>query len=245
MTKLSEQIQSLLTYANGVTGEEDTTLGDAVRTLADGFGGGGEDENLAKLIDRSITSIVIPSSVTSIGQNAFTYCNSLKEVTIPSSVTLINASAFASLASLEKVTFSEGLIKIGNSAFTACTALTEITIPSTITNILNGAFSGCTALKKLTIKGDVITFNGAFNYLTALEKIVFHSTFSAVNTTFQSAKSNLVVVCLRETPFAIPTTLFTGLTDLVIYVPSSSVDAYKAQSGWSTYADHIYANPEE
>lgn len=41
MSTLTSKVQTLLTYANGISGKEDTTLGDAVHSLADGFGGGG------------------------------------------------------------------------------------------------------------------------------------------------------------------------------------------------------------
>ena len=69
---------------------------------------------------------VIPSSVTSIGEGAFSRCTSLKEIVIPSSVT-----------------------SIGDDAFGGCMSLTEIIIPNSVTSIGNSAFGDCTSLKEI------------------------------------------------------------------------------------------------
>ena len=66
------------------------------------------------------TSLTIPNSVTSIGNNAFLYCRGLTSITIPNSVT-----------------------SIGNDAFYYCRGLTSITIPNSVTSIGNNAFSYC------------------------------------------------------------------------------------------------------
>ena len=68
----------------------------------------------------SLSEIVIPSSVTSIGNSAFSYCSSLSEVVIPSSVT-----------------------SIGDSVFWYCRSLSDIVIPSSVTSIGDSAFSEC------------------------------------------------------------------------------------------------------
>ena len=69
------------------------------------------------------TSLTIPNSVTSIGNNAFLYCRGLTSITIPNSVT-----------------------SIGNDAFYYCRGLTSITIPNSVTSIGNNAFSYCRGL---------------------------------------------------------------------------------------------------
>lgn len=61
------------------------------------------EDTLAKLIDRSITSINIPNGVMGIGDNAFKACISLKQVDIPSSVTIIRGDAFSGCQSLNKI----------------------------------------------------------------------------------------------------------------------------------------------
>ena len=72
----------------------------------------------------SITSVVIPNSVTSIGSSAFEGCTGLKSVTIPDSVTSIGYSAFSGCTSLTSVTIPDSVTSIGNDAFYRCTSLT-------------------------------------------------------------------------------------------------------------------------
>ena len=79
-----------------------------------------------------LTSIIIPESVTSIGDGAFYGCSSLTSVTIPNSVT-----------------------SIGNEAFYNCSSLTSITIPNSVTSIGDWAFYNCESLTKTNYTGDI------------------------------------------------------------------------------------------
>ena len=135
-------------------------------------GGGGGSEDLKQLIQKTITSIDIPSGTTSIGDYAFYICTSLSSVTIPSSVT-----------------------SIGNNAFQDCRSLTSVTIPSGVTSI----------------------GNYAFRYCSGLTSVIVNAT----------------------TPPTLGASAFNNTNDCPIYVPCSSVSAYKAASNWSTYASRI------
>ena len=73
------------------------------------------------------TKVIIPDTVTSIGNYAFDDCTSLTSVTIPNSVTSINIYAFASCTGLTSVTIPSSVTSIGNSAFSDCSGLTSIT----------------------------------------------------------------------------------------------------------------------
>ena len=109
---------------------------------------------------RSLSEIVIPSSVTSIGDSAFSYCRSLSEIVIPSSVTSIGDSAFSSCFSLSEIVIPSSVTSIGDSAFSCCDSLSEIVIPSSVTSIGDRAFSSCDSLKYISIPKSVICLNG-------------------------------------------------------------------------------------
>lgn len=105
----------------------------------------------------NLTQIIIPSSVTSIGDSAFFHCENLREITIPSDVGSIGEHVFMDCRNLEKITFSDPsrVTSIGDGAFSNCWRLTQIIIPSNVNNIGNEAFKNCNSLKELTIPDSV------------------------------------------------------------------------------------------
>ena len=101
-----------------------------------------------------IGSIVIPNSVTSIGNSAFSACTNLSSVTIPNSVTSIGAGAFYECTNLSSVTIPNSVTSIGAGAFYECTNLSSVTIPNSVTSIGSNAFFLCTGLKEVTLLYD-------------------------------------------------------------------------------------------
>ena len=99
-----------------------------------------------------LTSIVIPDSVTSIGEFAFYECSSLTSVTIGNGVTSIGASAFYGCSSLTSITIPTG-VSVGSNAFHSCTSLTTVTLNG-IRRIDSGAFSDCTKLSDIYYNGE-------------------------------------------------------------------------------------------
>ena len=94
--------------------------------------------------NKTITSITLPASVVSIGNNAFQGCSNLTSVSMPGVVT-IGLSAFASCIALTSVSMPE-VNTIGKNAFQACSKLTSVSMPK-VTSIGDKAFSNCSRLK--------------------------------------------------------------------------------------------------
>lgn len=110
-------------------------------------------EMMAFLMNENLTSITIPDSVTSIGMNTFESCGSLARVTIGNGVTSIEDRTFSTCSSLAKITIPDRVTSIGKHAFYYCTSLASITIPNSVTSIGDSAFSGCESLANIYYKG--------------------------------------------------------------------------------------------
>ena len=95
---------------------------------------------------KDCVNYIIPNSVTSIGDYAFSGCESLQSITIPNSVTSIGKHAFEQCNSLQSITIPNSVTKIGGGAFWPCKSLQSVTIQNSVTNIGNYAFCGCTHL---------------------------------------------------------------------------------------------------
>ena len=111
----------------------------------------------------AFSTLTIPSSVTSIGINAFEMCTNLSSITIPGNVTTIGSSAFSCCYGLRSVTINEGVVAIDGYAFFNCTSLTSVSLPSTLNSIGAYAFYQCKALPSITIPRGVMSVKaGAF-----------------------------------------------------------------------------------
>lgn len=97
-----------------------------------------------------LASVVIPNTVTSIGDKAFYFCRNLYSVTIGSNVTSIGEYAFYYCTALPTVNFPNSLTSIAGRAFYYCTSLISVTIPSNVTYIGISAFNYCSSLASVT-----------------------------------------------------------------------------------------------
>ena len=81
----------------------------------------------------------------------FSDCSNLALTSLPSSITSIGNNAFYSCTKLALTSLPSGLTSIGNFAFEKCTGLTSITFTGTPTSIGNNAFSSCTNLTTINV----------------------------------------------------------------------------------------------
>ena len=105
----------------------------------------------AAFFNSVVTSVTIPDSVTSIGDNAFGFCSQLTNISIPNSVTDIGFSAFAHCTSLKSITLPSSLSSISEALFSGCSQLTTIQIPDSVLSIQSNAFYHCRNLETIRI----------------------------------------------------------------------------------------------
>jgi hypothetical protein len=109
------------------------------------------DNDGSAVFPETVTNVVIPNSVTSIGEYAFDECYYLTNVTVPDSVTNIGAGAFYSCSNLSGVNIPNGVTRIADYTFYLCERLTNITFPPSVSTIQNEAFEYCYGLGNVVI----------------------------------------------------------------------------------------------
>lgn len=107
----------------------------------------------------AITAIVLPDSVTSIGDYAFYNCVNVSEFKLSSAIEYIGAYAFAKLDKITAATINGNDTVIGDSAFEDCTSLAEVTLESGVSSIGKSAFA-FTAITTITLPDTITSLSG-------------------------------------------------------------------------------------
>jgi len=187
-----------------------------------------------------LTSITIPSSVTWIGGAAFEGCSGLTSITIPSSVTEIGGAAFEGCSGLTSITIPSSVTEIGGAAFSDCSGLTNLTIPSSVTSIERSAFEGCSGLTSLTIPSSVTSIGkSAFKGCSGLTSLIIPSSVTSIGSYVFENCSGLTSITIPSSVTEIGGTAFKGCSSLVnLY--------YKIDEKIETYLryGHLYINVE-
>ena len=185
-----------------------------------------------------LTSLIIPSSVTSIERSAFKDCSGLTSLTIPSSVTEIGKSVFEGCSGLTSLTIPSSVTEIGESAFEGCSGLTSLTIPSSVTEIGESAFEGCSGLTSLTIPSSVTEIGeSAFKGCSGLTSLIIPSSVTSIGSYVFENCSGLTSITIPSSVTEIGGAAFKGCSSLInLY--------YKIDEKIETYLryGHLYIN---
>ena len=167
-----------------------------------------------------LTSVTIPNSVTSIGDDAFYNCSGL---TSP----VYNAHCFVYMPSSYKGVYviPEGIKQIEGYAFYNCSGLTSVTIPNSVTLIEYSAFEGCSGLTSITIPNSVKGIeSGAFKGCSGLTSIVWNTKNWNDNYSnpFNNIRSQITSFTIGDNVQYIPAYLCRGMSKLTsITIPNS------------------------
>ena len=184
----------------------------------------------------SLTSITIPNSVTSIGKMAFEDCWSLTSITIPNSVMSIGDYAFQYCSSLTSVTIPNSVTSIGSSAFSCCHALTTVTIGNSVTSIGDYAFGYCSSLTSITIPNSVTSIGlYAFEYCSSLTSITIPNSVTSIGWyALRDCRNLTSIICLGITP-PNASNLEANTTTCTLTVPQSAYNAYLRHNYWGQF----------
>ena len=186
---------------------------------------------------KNVKSVELPDSVKSIGNLAFSRCQSLTDITIPEGVTSIGEEAFYECRSLPGINLPSGLTNIGRYAFSYCYGLTDIdipvgatggdwvfshciglthvTIPDGMTEIWGGMFSGCTELTAIEIPDSVTKIGDwAFSECSGLTEITIPSGVTKIGDWAFSECSGLTDITIPSGVERIEAMTFVGCSKL-------------------------------
>lgn len=211
-----------------------------------------------------LNTIIIPNSITYIGESAFTDCVNMKSIAIPNSVTSISNSTFYRCKSLKSVNIPNSVTYIGSSAFNHCESLESITIPNSVTSIDGSAFSN-SGLKTITIPSSVTSISrGMFDSCSKLSTVTIPSSVTFIGyRAFQGCRLSSITIpnsvsyiedgafsgCAYLTEiyseigcndvnniFSIDTDVFnSSYQTATLYVPIGTKAVYSTTDGWKEF----------
>lgn len=103
----------------------------------------------------SLVSVELSNSITKIGDSAFCLCSSLLDIDIPNSVTEIKSSAFSNCKSLKVVNLGNSIVTLDSCTFIHCVSLVSVNIPNSVIEIRDKVFSFCESLRFVDIPDSV------------------------------------------------------------------------------------------
>ncbi|EAY23680.1 surface antigen BspA-like [Trichomonas vaginalis G3] len=150
---------------------------------------------------------------TTIGSDAFQYCESLKTISLPKSVKVIGESVFDHCLELKEIDLSN-VISIGSYAFSSCINLKNVELSTNLRSINSETFYNCTSLKSITIPDNVLSVGSSvFEECSNLKEITFSRNVVDLPSKL-FAKTNLKEFTIYQNVRSIKVDTFLDIPDL-------------------------------
>ena len=191
-----------------------------------------------------LTSVTIPNSVISIGEQTFYGCSGLTSVNIGNSVTSIGGSAFKGCSGLTSVTIPNGVTSIGEQTFSGCSGLTSVIIPNSVTSIGSWAFSQCSSLTSVTIGNSVTSIDdNAFYGCSRLISVTIPNSVTSIGEYAFNGCSGLTSVIIGSGVLSIGSSAF-SYTNLkkTIWLTNTPPSGYNYAKGTVNYVSNDQFN---
>ncbi len=188
---------------------------------------------------KSLESVTIPDSVTSIGEAAFSGCSGLTSVTIPDSITSIGERAFAYCSrltnvsigkwvengrfsdiglssSVQEIIIRDGVSSIGDFAFYNCSKLTSVAIPDSVTSISDAAFYNCSSLTSVTIPDGITSIgNSMYSAFTGCSSLTYNEYDNAL---YLGNTNNPYVALIKAKDTSITSVTINEKTKIIAFI---------------------------
>ena len=216
-----------------------------------------------------ITSIILPNSITALGNICFRFCHNLTSVKLPDNITSLEDETFMTCSKLSVIELPKKLISLGQYCFMNCN-ITKLTLPNSITTIGQGCFYSCSNLETVTLPQNITNLPAScFKDCKKLSGIILHEGII-------SLKDCVFENCLGLTSIKLPksinilaggcfkgcsnlsevTCLWNNLDDIDVanstfnnifseaklYIPKGTTEIYKAKEPWSNFKYIIEEN---
>ena len=227
---------------NGHSKLSKVIIGKGVKTIgAYAFKSTGTDEGIAEQV------VTMGSNVTLIGSSAFESCSHLQTVTLPATLKNVDGYAFSSTG-LTAITIPASVDSIGERAFGSCAALAAIRIPDGEKTLkmrsgYYGTFAYSTAEKTVYVGRNLWrnSNDALFSDVTGVEFGPTMTNIAAYLLAGSTALTNVKAQWLQ--PFDIDDNVFAKSVyqTATLWIPSGTLQAYKAASGWKNFLNVDYA----
>ena len=196
-----------------------------------------------------LTSMTIPNCVTTISDYAFHDCTNLESVTIPNSVTSFGEYVFMNCSSLTSINIPNSVTSFGNHTFYGCSSLVSVNIPNSVTTIGHEAFALCSSLASINIPNSVTSIGDyAFVNCSTLTSVTIPNTVTSIGRdAFYGCAGLSSVISMMEEPCSINEYCFDDgvFNNTTLYVPKGTIEKYKSTNYWNKFQHIEEGNPFE
>jgi len=189
----------------------------------------------------SLTSIVIPESIETIGDYCFSFCTSLTSIQVPQRVSYIGKYAFLGCEKLSSFECSPNVEYISEGVFEGCYQLTTIKLPSELVSIGDRAFNYCIKLEDIYLPSSLKTIGeNSFYGCQSLREINIPVQVQNIGNSAFYECSNLGKIRVFITnPINIEKNCFPDLCYMLstLYVPNGCKEVYNNAPIWKNFSD--------
>ncbi len=184
------------------------------------------------LFCQGLTSVILPNTIGTIENQAFSYCTGLESITLGTGITTIQNRSFEACSTLTSIILPNTTTSLGTQVFFGCTELTYVILSNSLTTIPSQTFSSCGELKSVIIPEGITNIgSSAFYNCHKLDSLTLPSTITLIGTYAFGACDSLELFMMSEIPPTLSSVVFDRTT--VVHIPCGSLLSY--QTTWGTY----------